>query len=236
MNEQPLRKRSLAVLAMVAWAGVLLQLWLSIELTLANGKTVAQGIVVFLGYFTVLTNLFVALTATLPLVAGSRPLGRWFDQPLVLGCATTSILIVGIAYHFLLRHVWQPEGLQWLADVVLHYAVPVLAFAHWVAFAPRSGLGVLAPLAWCLYPMGYFAYVFVRGELLASYPYYFIDVAGIGYRQAMVNSFGLLVAFIVLGAAVLAVARLRNRFRPAEGPDAATAASGSAARDQRSRR
>ena len=187
-------------------------------MTLANDKTVGEGIVVFFGYFTVLTNLFVALTATLPLIAGFSGLGRWFGKPTVLGCATTSILIVGITYHFLLRNIWQPQGLQLLADIVLHYVVPILAFAYWLVFPPRSKLGILAPLAWCLYPMGYFVYVFARGKLLGSYPYYFIDVTSIGYRQAMLNSFGLLVAFIVLGAAVLAVATLRNRFRSPENP------------------
>ena len=213
MKAQIACKPALAGLAIISWAGVLLQFWLSINLALANGKTVGEGIVVFLGYFTVLTNLFVALTATLPLIAGSSRLGRWFGKPMVLGSATTSILIVGIMYHFLLRNVWQPQGLQLLADVVLHYVVPILAFAYWLVFPPSSKLGVLAPLAWCLYPMGYFVYVFARGELLGSYPYYFIDVTSLGYGKAMSNSFGLLLSFIVLGAAVLAVAKLRNRFR-----------------------
>ena len=213
MKAQIACKPALAALAIISWAGVLLQFWLSINLALANGKTVGEGIVVFLGYFTVLTNLFVALTATLPLIAGSSRLGRWFGKPMVLGSATTSILIVGIMYHFLLRNVWQPQGLQLLADVVLHYVVPILAFAYWLVFPPSSKLGVLAPLAWCLYPMGYFVYVFARGELLGSYPYYFIDVTSLGYGKAMSNSFGLLLSFIVLGAAVLAVATLRNRFR-----------------------
>lgn len=218
MKEQIACKPALAALAIISWAGVLLQFWLSINLALANDKTVGEGIVVFFGYFTVLTNLFVALTATLPLIAGLSRLGRWFGKPMVLGCATTSILIVGITYHFLLRNVWQPQGLQLLADIVLHYVVPILAFAYWLVFSPRSKLGVLAPLAWCLYPMGYFVYVFARGELLGSYPYYFIDVTTLGYGKAMFHSFGLLISFIVLGAAVLAVATLRNRFRSPEKP------------------
>ena len=126
--------------------------------------------------------------------------------------------MVCITYHFLLRNVWQPRGLQLLADIVLHYVVPLLALLYWLIFPPRSKLGVLAPLAWCLYPLVYFAYVFVRGELLRSYPYNFIDAASIGYRQAMLNSFGLLVAFVALGAAVLAIATLRNRFRSPPAP------------------
>ena len=137
---------------------------------------------------------------------------------MVLGSAVTSILIVGTTYHFLLRNVWQVQGLQLIADAVMHYVVPILAFAYWLVFPPRSKLGFLAPLAWCLYPMLYFVYVFARGELLGSYPYYFIDVTRLGYGKVMLNSFGLLISFIVLGAAVLAVATLRNRFLSPENP------------------
>ena len=218
MNEQVTCKPALAALAIIAWAGVLLQFWLSINLALGNGNTVGEGIVVFLGYFTVLTNLFVALTATLPIIMGSSRLGRWFGKPMVLGSAVTSILIVGITYHFLLRNVWQPQGLQLLADAVMHYVVPILAFAYWLVFPPRSKLGILAPLAWCLYPMFYFVYVFARGELLGSYPYYFIDVQELGYGKVMLNSFGLLISFIVLGADVLAVAAVRNRYLSPKNP------------------
>lgn len=211
MNGHVANKAALALLAGIAWSGVLLQFWLSINLALANGKTAVDGAVAFLGYFTVLTNLFVALAATLPLVAGNTAPGRWFARPAVLGCAVTSITIVGITYHLLLRNIWQPQGLQLVADYLLHYAVPISTLIYWIAFSPRSRLGLWAPIAWCLYPAGYFVYVFVRGELLRSYPYYFIDVTQIGYPQAMGNSFGLLIAFIVLGMVVLAIARFRGR-------------------------
>ena len=218
MKDQLAGTPVLITLAVISWAGLLLQFWLSINLALANGKTVGDGVVGFFGYFTVLTNLFVALTATLPFIAGSNRLGRWFGNPMVLGSAVTSILMVSITYHFLLRNVWQTQGLQLLADIVLHYVVPLLSLLYWLIFPPRFGLGILAPLAWCLYPLLYFVYVFVRGELLGSYPYYFIDVTSIGYRQAMLNSFGLLVAFVALGAAVLTIATLRNRFRSPPSP------------------
>jgi len=137
---------------------------------------------------------------------------------MVLGSAITSILMVSITYHFLLRNVWQPQGLQLLADTVLHYVVPLLALLYWLVFPPRSELSALTPFAWCLYPLLYFVCMFVRGELLGSYPYYFIDVASIGYRQAMLNSFGLLVAFVALGVAVFTIATLCKRFRSPPSP------------------
>lgn len=216
-NNRIAGKPALAALAVVAWAGVLLQLWLSLNLALANGKTAGDGVVAFLGYFTVLSNLFVALSATLPLVARASGPGRWFGKPMVLGCATTAILLVGIVYHLLLRNAWAPQGLQLLADYVLHYVVPIAALAYWVVYPPQARLDLLAPLVWCLYPAGYLIYALIRGAVLGSYPYHFIDVASLGYVQVSINGLGLLVAFLLLGAFVVAIAAIRNRFRPVAG-------------------
>lgn len=203
-------RTALALVAVIAWFGVLLQLWLSIRLALGNGKSLADGLIVFFGYFTVLTNIFVALASSLPLTLGSTRLGRWFGTGMVLGCATTAILLVGIAYHFLLRNVWTPEGMQWVADMTLHYTAPMALFVYWISCPPRQKLPIWAPLAWCLYPLIYLAYAFARGELLGSYPYHFIDVTSLGYAKALINSLWLLVAFVVLGSVVNGIARLRN--------------------------
>ena len=104
----PLRVLAPAILAAVAWLAVLLQLWLSVQLVIGNGKSIVDGIIVFLGYFTILTNIFVALVAS----AGARSNGPtlWLYRPSVVGCATTAILLVSIAYHLLLREIWSPQG------------------------------------------------------------------------------------------------------------------------------
>lgn len=195
------------MLAVVAWLAVLLQLWLSVQLGLDNGKSIVGGIVAFLGYFTVLTNIFVALMASAGVL--SRSPTAWLYRPSVVGCATTAILLVGIAYHLLLRKTWSPQGAQLVADILLHYVVPAGALAHWIVYRHAGRLA--APLIWCLYPTLYFAYALARGELLDSYPYPFIDVAVLGYRQVLLNAAGLLAAFVGLGFAVLGLARLAAR-------------------------
>jgi hypothetical protein len=204
-------RHALALVAVIAWLGVLLQLYLSVRLALGNGKSLMDGLVAFFGYFTVLTNIFVALVSSLPLTFGGSRSGHWFGTGIVLGCATTAIVLVGIAYHFLLRNVWAPEGLQWAADVILHYAVPVALFVYWISFPPRQQLPVWTPLAWCIYPLAYLAYALARGALIGSYPYYFIDVTSLGYSKVLINSLGLLVAFVVIGSVVYGIARFRNR-------------------------
>lgn len=210
MQQTPGSRRAMALVAAIAWFGVLLQLGLSVKLALDNGKTITDGLIAYFAYFTVLTNVFVALATSLPLVAGDTRAGRWFGSDMVLGCATAAIVLVGIAYHLLLRHVWSPEGWQWAADMTLHYAVPLSLASCWVAFPPRRRLPLLAPLFWCAYPAFYFAYALVRGAWLGTYPYHFIDVTTLGYPKVFINAAGLLAGFLIVGALVLGIARLRR--------------------------
>jgi hypothetical protein len=109
---------------------------------------------------------------------------------MMLGCATTAIALVGIVYHLLLRNVWAPEGLQGVADVTLHYAVPVALFVYRILFPPNQKLPIWAPLAWSIYPVIYIAYVLARGELIGSYPYHFVDVTSLGYIKVLINCSG----------------------------------------------
>jgi hypothetical protein len=207
-------------LALLVWFGVLLQLVLSLQLAQANGKSLIEGVLVYLGYFTVLSNGFVALVLTLPLADATTRPGRFFARPVVQSCAAISIVLVGLGYHLLLRHIWNPQGLQWLADGLLHYVTPLLFCLYWLWFAPKQGLGVWALLAACLYPLAYFVYALLRGAWLGSYPYPFIDVGVIGYGQACRNALGLLLAYVVVGALLLALGRAlagcrRSRSSPA---------------------
>jgi hypothetical protein len=200
-----------AVLAAVAWIALALQLVLSMQLARVNGKPGVDGLIAYLGYFTVLSNLFVALVATDGARRDGAPAGLY--RASLTGCATTSILVVGLGYHALLRNIWDPTGAQLVADVLLHYAAPALAVLHWLAYPHVERLPADAPLRWCAWPLAYFAYAMLRGELIGSYPYPFIDVAAIGYGAAVSNALGLLVAFVVAGYVVFGVSRLLHARR-----------------------
>lgn len=196
-----------ASLALLAWAALALQLWLSLRLAAGNGQGPLHGLVLYLGYFTVLTNLLVALVATrgARMADGGRDLA-W------RGCAITSILVVGLGYHLLLRHVWDPQGWQKIADIALHYAVPLAALLWWLAVPPRTRAAPAAPLRWLAWPVAYAVYALLRGPLVGSYPYYFIDVGTLGMPRVLAHLAGLLVVFVVAGYLVrlLALARLRT--------------------------
>ena len=197
------------VLAVVAWSGVLLQLVLSLQLANANGHSMGWGLAIYLGYFTVLTNGFVALVANARIAERPSPRGRWLARDSVAGCATTAIILVGIAYHLLLRQIWSPQGLQWVADVILHYVVPIMTLTWWLLIRHPQPMSATLPLVWCIYPAAYLVYALLRGAWIGSYPYPFIDVTVLGFGRVVLNSLGLLVVFIGLGYVVRRAATWR---------------------------
>ncbi len=191
------------LVALVAWFGLVLQAVLTVRLVLSQGGTVMGALAIYFAYFTVLTNLLVAVTLSLPM--------RRFRTPGLATGVAVSIALVGLAYHVLLRHVWDPQGLQWVADVTLHYVTPLLCVLHWWLAVPPARHAWHAPLVWAAWPIAYLLYALLRGHWLQSYPYPFIDVTVLGYRQTWLNALGLLVVFLLLGLAFVAVARWRLR-------------------------
>jgi hypothetical protein len=200
-------------LATLAWFGVVLQCYLSLQTATQNGKSIGSGIEIFFSYFTVLTNLLVCMSLTLALMGPSSTLGKWFSRPSVVAGIATSITFVGLSYHFLLRNTWNPHGAHLFADVMLHYVVPVLYVLYWWFDASKAALRWTHPLLWSGYPTAYLAYALIRGSIIHRYPYPFIDVADLGYGRTMVNSLGLLCVFIALGLLFVALGRARQGTR-----------------------
>ena len=187
-----------AVAALIGWAALLLQLWLTVSLVLTQGRGWAMGLVIYLGFFTILTNLLATLALTAWRIGPSFAGHLWLTRPTTLTTAASAITVVGLVYFFILRHTWQPEGAQFIADATLHYVMPVLTVLFWAWAVPVRSL-IWPNATWLLlYPVVYLVYVFVRGELVGLYPYPFIDVLKIGYPVALRNSVGLIAAYALI--------------------------------------
>jgi hypothetical protein len=204
-------KALVIALAALAWFSVLLQLFITLHSNIENGKGVGSAIVSYLGYFTILTNLLVCVALTMPPAAAASTAGRFFARSDVTAGVATSIVFVSLAYHFLLRNTWNPQGLQLVADVLLHYVTTALFLIHWWFNFPKGALRWTYPLLWGLYPTVYLIYVLIRGRIIGSYPYGFIDPLAIGYQRTMINAVGLLLVFIMLGLILVALGRIQRR-------------------------
>lgn len=199
--------------ATIGWLSVALQLYLSINLTIANGKTIFNGVIIFISFFTILTNILVCLVLSYssPASKAISGLAKFFSNPLVASGVAVSIAMVGIIYHLLLRKIWNPQGFQLIADMSLHYLMPALFIIYWALYVNKAGLRWFHSIVWCVYPIAYLCYSLIRGEITYSYPYPFIDVITIGYQQAFINSMGLLVCFILLGLVFVAAGKLIHK-------------------------
>ncbi|WP_411736715.1 Pr6Pr family membrane protein [Pseudomonas sp. BF-R-01] len=204
------RRRFVAVAAVLGWAGLSIQLYLIFYSRWTLVASLLGGLVSFFSYFTVLSNTLVATVLTCALTSRESAARRWFLQPGVSGAIAVSIAVVGLAYNILLRHLWHPEGWQWLADELMHDVMPLLFLAWWWLCVPKGTLRLRHIALWVIYPLLYFAYALLRGHLLAVYPYPFIDVDKLGYPQVFVNAGGLLAGFVVIALLVIALDRWRR--------------------------
>ena len=196
-------------MAILGWGALAIQLELVLFARWASSANMVGGLVSYFSYFTIITNTLAAIVLTY--AADTRPSrGRaFFLQPWVASGIAVSIIVVGAAYSLLLRQLWQPEGLQWLANEVLHDVMPVLYALYWWFYVPKGVLRWSHVGLWMLYPLVYFAYILLRGHLLGVYPYPFVDVEKLGYAQTFINASGILAGFVAVALLVVAVDRWR---------------------------
>ncbi|NWA70217.1 Pr6Pr family membrane protein [Pseudomonas reactans] len=201
-------KRFVAAAALAGWAGLAIQQYLIFYSRWESGASLLGGLINFFSFFTVLTNTLAAVVLSYALVKRDSPAKRFFLAPVICSGIAVSILVVGLAYNLLLRHLWQPEGFQFIADELLHDVMPVLFFIYWWRCVPKGDLRLKHIGGWVIYPLVYFAYALLRGDLLGQYQYPFIDVSTLGYPQVFVNAGGILLGFVLIALAVVGLDKL----------------------------
>nr|WP_207956485.1 Pr6Pr family membrane protein [Pseudomonas fluorescens] len=197
--------------ALLGWLGLSIQLYLILLGRWSLGASLLGGLVNFFSFFTVLTNTLVAVVLTWEVTPRESAVRRWFLLPSVSSGIAVSIALVSLAYNLLLRHLWQPEGWQFVADELLHDVMPLLYVAYWWLCVPKGTLRLRHIGLWIAYPLVYFAYVLLRGDLLAAYPYPFIDVSNLGYPQVFLNAGGILAGFVGIALGVVGLDRWAGR-------------------------
>jgi len=181
-----------ALIAIVCWAGLAVQF----SATYGNQNHVLASLWVLARFFTIITNVLLAVAMTWAATGGRIP-------AIVLGGMTLAILLVGVIYATLLQSLYHLTGPAHVADVLLHRVSPLLMALWWLLFAPRKRLKWNAPLWWSLYPLAYLAYVLGRARLDGRYPYPFIDLGRLGWLQTLLNAGGIALAFILAGLALV---------------------------------
>ncbi|HSN61944.1 MAG TPA: Pr6Pr family membrane protein [Ferruginibacter sp.] len=182
--------------AIAGWFAIIAQLVLIIQNRVTD---IPEAIIRFFSYFTILTNILVALCFTLVWI---RPEAKnnFLSSPKTKTALAVYILVVGIIYNVILRFLWAPTGLQKIADELLHLVIPLLFVIYWIYFVPKEALQWKNAFTWLLYPFIYLLYILARGAVSAThfYPYPFVDVYNHGYEKVLISCALMLLLFLML--------------------------------------
>jgi len=185
----------LTIITLIVWFSLALQF--SLSLALYNGA-VWPTVKILLSFFTVLTNLSVAICLATQLLLKPTALGRFFAKSSTQTAIAVYIFLVALVYNVALRGLDQPKGWHSLSNELLHVINPLLFVIYWIAFVDKAKLEYKQTVGWLVYPLLYVIFIVIRGYLIRQYPYPFINVVKIGYPKAILNTTIILVVFWVL--------------------------------------
>ena len=207
----PAKKIFMGIIAITAWFALILQLYLMLVKAPSIGISAINTIINFLSFFTILSNLLVAISLSFSLLSPSSGFGKFFSSVNTQSAIALYIFVVGIVYNLVLRDLWAPTGWQLVADNLLHVIVPLLYVLFWGSFNPKRKLQWKNILPWLIFPAIYLIYSLIRGSIVGWYPYPFVDAAKLGYGKVAINSFLVVIAFIIIGLGLIAVNRIGKK-------------------------
>lgn len=186
----------LALIAITGWIALLLQYWSLLEY---RSTTAFAATVRYFSYFTILSNLLVAICCSgLWLLRDGRA-RRFIAKPETLSAVAVYILVVGGIYNLVLRKNGLPQDTGGeIANELLHCVIPLLYLLFWVKFVPTFKMKAALLRLWLIYPLVYLFYTLIHGAVSGFYPYPFVNAGKIGYGRVLLNCLGVTVFFIVL--------------------------------------
>ncbi len=196
-----------ALIALTAWVGLAVQF----HALLGRTASPAAALWEMLAYFTVTTNLLVAILLTG--VAVGRPT---FAAPRLAAGVTLAILLVGVIYHLLLNGLRELSGGDVLADRLLHSVTPAITPLYWLAFVRKGTLTRRDPLLWAIYPLAYFGYALARGAAAGRYAYPFLNMRDLGWPRTGANALMIALGFLAVSYALVWLDHRLGRSIPAE--------------------
>lgn len=169
----------------------------------------------FFSFFTILTNSLVAIFfARLAWRIGFEK-NTIAIQTSGLTAVTLYITVVGLVYQVMLRHLWNPTGVQMVIDELLHTVIPLLTLLFWVRYGHEEKLQLKQIAIWMIYPLIYLVYVLVRGHYSGFYPYPFISVPELGMNLVLIHALLLFLCFAGLAALMIWIqTKILKKFQP----------------------
>jgi hypothetical protein len=194
----------LIILTVLGWFALAGQFYLIIENRIAS---MPETIIRYFGFFTILTNILVALCCTVLVLKSNSFMGNFFIKYTTITAIAVYITVVGLVYNLILRFLWNPRGAEKVVDELLHTVIPILFILFWFIYIPKAFIKWKKIFIWLIFPFLYLAYILIRGSFAGYYPYPFVDVIQVGYNKVFINSLGILVVFLLISILFVAIDR-----------------------------
>jgi len=162
----------------------------------------------FISYFTILSNIVVVIVATLLWLHPERRGGIF---RVLRMDSLIMITVTGLIFAIVLAPEASVVGWQYVSNTCLHYITPTLTVLVFLLIGPRGLFRLQTVLLALIIPFIWLGYTLVRGSIIDSYPYGFIDVVAHGYGTVTINLIGVVIFGIVLGLIFLGLDKLLSR-------------------------
>jgi hypothetical protein len=154
----------------------------------------------FFSYFTIESNL-IAVAALLWAAAAVR--GRPNPRlDFFRGAATTYMTVTFVVFALLLADTDVDTAIVWV-DRVLHRVIPIVLMADWLIDPPAVRIDLRRAWWWLSYPLAWVVYTMIRGAIVGTYPYPFLDPANGGYGAVLGYSVAILVGMLLFIYAIV---------------------------------
>lgn len=178
-----------------------------------------------LSYFTVQSNLLLAALFAILIFGTAAQIARrgargepyhipeWLQLGIVFVITITFLVFMSL----LSMSKFSMGSDIGIANMLLHYAAPIMAIIDWILFMPHGKVGYKSALLWLIYPAAYVAFCFVRAGMGltfpggARFPYYFMDADKLGLNLLWICP-AFFAAMYVLGLAYVFIdKRIKTR-------------------------
>jgi hypothetical protein len=168
------------------------------------------GVVSFIGslkYYTMQTNLMVAIWFTLAIIWHNNPKALQKISGKIKGAVTLYITVTFLVFAIVLSPLYHPTGFAFFSNLVLHYIAPIAFIIDWILTETEVKYEWKFLLYWFIYPICYLCFAITFGTFTGDYLYPFLDITALGVPFFILCLAVLVGLFVALSSVFVAINR-----------------------------
>lgn len=178
-------------------------------LLIQNGKrTLLEAGIRYFSFFSIQVTIIVTLCSIILFLKPPTKIGKFVLQPTTVTAVAVYITFVVLVYNVMLRHLWNPEGLQKIVDELFHMVIPILFVLYWFVNTSKAELKWSNVFFWLIYPLVYTLIIFLLGGLSDYYPYPFLNANELGYKKPIIITSILFLLLLIISLLFVGIGKI----------------------------